>query len=123
MNPDERSRLLLVLPAVWKREPRPGVYRLQTGARVRVKGYPGSAEGLRDLFQAVGLASRLDVQSEGQPILTLDRPGECAADRAQRALQELLAGISDPLIKAQAYALEISESGAAAAAGGAPGLF
>lgn len=98
------------LPRPWKFVPRPGRYRPDT-------------ETLQKIFEPAGLRADLQNSNEVPPAWLLGSPEKSFAETARKSLAELLAGISDPRIREQAYALEVAESGAAACAGGPAGLF
>lgn len=112
-----------ILPAPKSIKTRDGEYRLSAHAGARLRAYDRDPEPVYDLFRVSGMASTYESLPGDAPMLTLDRPGECRIERAERILKETLAEIGDPDIAAQCYALECGEKGAVIAAGGEPGLF
>lgn len=119
---DTAARLL---PRPTRLEPKPGLYFVSPAAGLRVKGYPGDADALFAVLRHAGLDVRFETATADgpYPAFTLDRPGDCRREQAERQLVSLLDTISNPAVRGQAYVLETSPAGSVAVAGGEAGLF
>jgi len=113
----------LALPAPYSVERQGGHYRFNPNASLRARGYDGPVGPMACPLREAGFGSKLEVLSDGPPLLTFDRPGEDRLEAAEKALADLLDTIDDPRVADQAYVIEVGTGGVAAMAKTAAGLF